>query len=159
MQDLYDWEIKPNDIKENIPCAVRDYRLNNLLKNISTGCSICAENNASIVNLSCCGMICIKCLKKRIIDKDHNVLKNVFEAEKQQISMCACPIHKTPIDIKIIKQMFTPKEIEQFSIEAIKRQKNIQLNKSVKYPLICIDCKEIMKYENNSNKVCKHCNM
>jgi flagellar biosynthesis chaperone FliJ len=125
-------------------------------------CSICKKSEVLMVKLKCCGEVCPKCLKRRILECEPKVILNPFEAEKRQVAMCVCSIHKSALSFTLLQILFSTKELENFSIEALRRQKK---NRRVKHPNICGDCKGVMK-DNikavsvcSKHKICEYCNM
>jgi hypothetical protein len=142
-----------------------DWRLNDkeskgIMRNIHGSeekCNSCKEYTKQLLRLTCCGHICISCLKKKIVEREPKVILNTFEAEKKQVSMFVCPSHKVPLSIEIIKEIFGTKELERMSIEAMKRQKKISGSRRVKQPTLCSDCKAVMRDDTKAVKVCsKH---
>jgi hypothetical protein len=126
-----------------------------ILTEETKSCSVCNERNHSMIALRCCGKMCVKCLRKKLIESEPRILLNVFESEKKQSSICACPIHKTIITIEQLLSLFTHKEIERISIEALKRERKVK-NGTAK-PSLCIDCKEVIEDDIEAMRVCaKH---
>ena len=126
-------------------------------------CGVCMVPGGPILTISCCGEICANCFKQRIIDYEPKVLLNPFEAERRQVAMCVCPLHKTFINFKIIRLLFSDKELERFSVDALKRQKKNGAGKRLKHQNICADCKGAMKDNvktvkvGSKHKICEYC--
>ena len=116
---------------------------------------ICKRKSQFALLFKCCGKICIECFKRRLIGSEPRILLNSFETENKQTSMCACPIHKQEISIKLLKEILGTNQLEKLSIEALKRQK--KKNKDIKYPTVCVDCKKTTNDDNTMINVCgKH---
>ena len=130
-------------------------------------CSACRRTGTSIVRAKCCGKICLNCLKQRIINHDPRIFLNSFEADKRQLSMCVCPIHKSPIDTKLLQFIFNSNEIERISIDAIKREKKEKKEriKKIQYPTICMTCKRTINDDSKNilicskHKICSDCSL
>eukprot|EP00826_Nyctotherus_ovalis_P055196 TRINITY_DN7315_c0_g1_i17.p1 TRINITY_DN7315_c0_g1~~TRINITY_DN7315_c0_g1_i17.p1 ORF type:complete len:393 (-),score=121.75 TRINITY_DN7315_c0_g1_i17:188-1366(-) len=142
-----------HDLKENvdaIPSLAKEKR-----------CNICSKASP-LLNLKCCGEICPKCFKKQILEHEPKVILTPFEAEKRQVAMCVCPVHKAVLSFALLSWLFGPKELESLSVEALKRQKK---SKRVKHPSVCGDCKGVMKDNVKAvkvcpkHKICEYCNM
>jgi len=127
-------------------------------------CTLCNESNSSIVTIECCGKMCAKCAKERLMKYSKDIIMNVFEAENKQGAMCACPIHKKRLKIELLQQIFSPKELEILSIRALKRQSK-NMMKGISHPSICGRCKGAMNDHSgsvsicNKHKMCEFCYM
>jgi len=124
-----------------------------ILAEESKTCSICKEENDSIL-LKCCGRVCMQCIRERLIENDRSVLVNTFEAERKQDAMCVCPVHKVIIEADLLRKIFSAKELERYSIEALKRERKEKKNKKIKNPILCIDCNKVVNDDTKTVKVC-----
>jgi len=120
-------------------------------------CSLCPDTK-ELIHLDCCGDICVKCIKTQILKEDPRVLINPYEAEGKQNFMCACPVHKVSIGVEVLQQVFEAKELEKLSIEALKRQQRVSINRKIKHPNICVNCKNVVQNE-DIYKECQKCYM
>lgn len=127
----------------------------NILAEQTKNCSICNQENNSII-LKCCGRVCIRCIRKKLIGSGTSILLNAFESEKKQDAMCACPIHESIIEVELLQKIFSPKELEKLAIGALKRERKERkvIRKDIKNPILCIDCKGVMNDDTKAVKIC-----
>jgi hypothetical protein len=118
-------------------------------------CSSCSDTK-ELIHLDCCGDICIKCIKAQILKQEPRVLINPYEAERRQSAICTCPMHGVDIKMEVLQQIFELKELEKLSMEALKRQQKVSVNRKMKYPNICMRCKNVLQDEGIKQE-CKNC--
>eukprot|EP00826_Nyctotherus_ovalis_P026817 TRINITY_DN2091_c0_g3_i1.p1 TRINITY_DN2091_c0_g3~~TRINITY_DN2091_c0_g3_i1.p1 ORF type:complete len:476 (+),score=137.58 TRINITY_DN2091_c0_g3_i1:97-1524(+) len=131
----------------------------NILAEESKSCCMCGEECHSSTVLKCCGRVCLKCIRRKLLETEPRVVLNAFEAERKQTSMCICPTHQMTINTEQLLSIFTNKELERISIEALKRERKNRKNdiRNINNPSLCIDCKEVIEDTLNTIKVCsKH---
>lgn len=128
----------------------------NILGEESKGCGLCGDEGTAMITLKCCGRLCVRCMRKKLLDAEPRVLLNAFEAEKRQTSVCVCPTHRTPVGVEVLLAVFTHKEVERVSIEALKRERKEKKNgvRDINNPSLCIDCKEVIEDDLNTMRVC-----
>ena len=133
----------------------------NILAEESKTCTVCGES--STILLKCCGNICVYCARKRFVENNPFVLVNAFEAEKKQDTICVCPVHKMVVGIELLRKIFSDKELEKLSIEALKREIKERKVNRMKNPILCNNCRGIMNDDIkttktfNNHKVCNNC--
>eukprot|EP00826_Nyctotherus_ovalis_P062748 TRINITY_DN9132_c0_g1_i1.p1 TRINITY_DN9132_c0_g1~~TRINITY_DN9132_c0_g1_i1.p1 ORF type:complete len:435 (-),score=123.09 TRINITY_DN9132_c0_g1_i1:204-1508(-) len=128
----------------------------NILAEGSKVCSVCSEEGGDSVLVKCCGRVCVRCMRKRVIGGCPGIVVNAFEAEKKQEAMCMCPVHKVSVAAELLQKIFSPKELERLSIEALKRERKEKksIRKGIKYPVLCVDCKGVMNDDIKAVKIC-----
>ena len=126
-----------------------------ILDQANKQCPACNKSSSPLLKLDCCGKICARCLKKKIIDYDSKVILNPFEADKKQLGMCICPTHNVVLNTKILLQIFTQNELQKMAVDALKRRGNFK--QRMEYPNICANCKGVMNDDWKAVAVCgKH---
>lgn len=128
----------------------------NILAEGSKVCAVCGNEGGNSVLAKCCGRLCVRCMRKRLIGGCPGILVNAFEAEKKQEAMCVCPVHKASVPAEVLLKVFSPKELEKLSIEALKRERKEKksIRKGMKYPVLCVDCKGVMNDDIKTVKIC-----
>eukprot|EP00826_Nyctotherus_ovalis_P062027 TRINITY_DN889_c0_g3_i2.p1 TRINITY_DN889_c0_g3~~TRINITY_DN889_c0_g3_i2.p1 ORF type:complete len:237 (-),score=77.41 TRINITY_DN889_c0_g3_i2:155-865(-) len=128
----------------------------NILAEESKACAFCSDEGVATVTLKCCGKVCVRCMRKKLIDAEPRIVLNAFEAEKRQTSVCVCPVHRTTVGTELLLATFTHREVERASIEALKRERKEKKNgvRDINNPSLCIDCKEVIEDDLNTMRVC-----
>eukprot|EP00826_Nyctotherus_ovalis_P039181 TRINITY_DN3744_c0_g1_i12.p1 TRINITY_DN3744_c0_g1~~TRINITY_DN3744_c0_g1_i12.p1 ORF type:complete len:198 (-),score=59.61 TRINITY_DN3744_c0_g1_i12:148-741(-) len=171
--EMNDKEMEKHQIIEKLDCDINDLDKENkldasfdskeLIKTMESltkrKCSLCLDSR-ELVHLDCCGEVCAKCVKRQIREKEPKVLLTPYEAEKLQTSMCVCPVHNIGIGIETLQQIFEPKELEELSIEALRRQQQVSARKKMKCPNICVECKRVVQDDMlREGRKCRRCHV
>ena len=104
----------------------------------------CYTVQKDIIILKCQCMLCKNCLKSELLNENKNLLLNPFETFKEKESMCSCSMHNCCIEPKLLHELFTPEELENYSLSAMKRQLKESKETKNKLPNICIQCKKVI---------------
>ena len=126
----------------------------------------CKAAKKDILITKCCCMFCKNCLKSCLLEANKNLFTTTFETKKTKEAMCTCPIHNWRIDSIQIQAVFAPEELEQYAVDAMRRELRDGEKRRNMRPNICIECKKLLmdqgRYCKNlcyRHKVCKDCPM
>jgi len=124
----------------------------------------CYTVQKDILILKCNCMLCKNCLKTELLSLNKDLMMNELEADYKREGVCVCPNHYWSIPPKILAELFSPQELEVYSVEAMKRRIIKTKKDRNKYPNICIGCKSILQdnIKNWTNlcyrhKLCRKC--
>lgn len=135
-----------------------------LIAGLSKKCMKCGEMKTRLYITQCQCMLCKTCLKAMLFEKNDQLLNNSFEASKGKEGVFNCPIHNLRIDPKILQAILTPEELEDYTVEVMRRQTQEAKRKKLLWPNVCANCKGIISesiknYQRTCyrHKICKDC--
>eukprot|EP00826_Nyctotherus_ovalis_P016660 TRINITY_DN14833_c0_g3_i8.p2 TRINITY_DN14833_c0_g3~~TRINITY_DN14833_c0_g3_i8.p2 ORF type:complete len:178 (+),score=46.15 TRINITY_DN14833_c0_g3_i8:578-1111(+) len=159
-------------VVEGEELALKDYRftskdkeeLEELLLDVPKLCVKCRKVRKEMLVLDCLCILCRTCMKLELLAKDKSVISSTFESGRKKEATCTCSVHNWRISPKQLQAVYSPEELERYSIEAMRRQVREGKKLKNRWPNICIECKGVISDLSKDNaeacyrhKLCRTC--
>jgi len=139
-------------------------RVGEALAKLPKVCMGCNKIQKDILILQCQCMLCKPCLRHKLLEKNEKLLTSSFEAGEGKEATCVCPIHNWRIEPQFLQAIFTPEELEGYTLDAFKRQLREVKRRKFLWPNVCVDCKRAISESIKNyqiicyrHKICKDC--